>query len=308
METAETDRHRRHHRSRRPPRSSPAAPTSSPSSFVLPDTGEQAAARLRTRSAAGAYDDLDPASLADGPERRPAGRGARPAPAGHPPPRRGAAHRRPRGAGGLLAPDGPLHGRRHPPGRAAPRQRRAPRDRPGPHPGDPVVGCRVRRHGAGRRRRRPRARRARVPRRRPRHGAAAAQPRRRRRTGAAGRHGVAGRRPAPALDPPGRPAPLRPRQAARRAHLGHHLLRRARRSPSTCRTSPAAGWSASAPAAGPTRARGSRCTPSSSSPCRWPGRFSPRTGASWEGVGVAPDVECAADEALDRALALLGGA
>jgi len=36
--------------------------------------------------------------------------------------------------------------------------------------------------------------------------------------------------------------------------------------------------------------------------------FSARTGASWEGVGVAPDVECAADEALDRALGLLGGA
>jgi C-terminal processing protease CtpA/Prc len=36
--------------------------------------------------------------------------------------------------------------------------------------------------------------------------------------------------------------------------------------------------------------------------------FSARTGASWEGVGVAPDVECAADDALDRALALLGGA
>jgi len=36
--------------------------------------------------------------------------------------------------------------------------------------------------------------------------------------------------------------------------------------------------------------------------------FSARTGASWEGVGVAPDVECPADEALDRALALLGGA
>ena len=33
---------------------------------------------------------------------------------------------------------------------------------------------------------------------------------------------------------------------------------------------------------------------------------SPRTGASWEGVGVAPDVECPADEALDRALGLLG--
>ena len=70
----------------------------------------------------------------------------------------------------------------------------------------------------------------------------------------------------------------------------------------------AAGWSASAPAAGPTRARGSRCTPSSSSPCRWPGRFSPRTGARGRAVGVAPDVECTAEEALDRALALLGGA
>jgi C-terminal processing protease CtpA/Prc len=33
---------------------------------------------------------------------------------------------------------------------------------------------------------------------------------------------------------------------------------------------------------------------------------SPRTGASWEGVGVAPDVECPADEALARALGLLG--
>lgn len=36
--------------------------------------------------------------------------------------------------------------------------------------------------------------------------------------------------------------------------------------------------------------------------------LSPRTGATWEAVGVAPDVECAAGEALERALALLGGA
>lgn len=34
----------------------------------------------------------------------------------------------------------------------------------------------------------------------------------------------------------------------------------------------------------------------------------PRTGESWEGVGVAPDVECPAAEALERAVALLGGA
>ena len=33
--------------------------------------------------------------------------------------------------------------------------------------------------------------------------------------------------------------------------------------------------------------------------------LSPRTGATWEGTGVAPDVECPADEALERALALL---
>ena len=34
---------------------------------------------------------------------------------------------------------------------------------------------------------------------------------------------------------------------------------------------------------------------------------SPRDGSSWEGVGVVPDVECRADEALHRALALLEG-
>lgn len=33
--------------------------------------------------------------------------------------------------------------------------------------------------------------------------------------------------------------------------------------------------------------------------------LSPRTGATWEGTGVAPDVECPAEEALERALALL---
>ena len=33
--------------------------------------------------------------------------------------------------------------------------------------------------------------------------------------------------------------------------------------------------------------------------------LSPRDGSSWEGVGVRPDVECPADEALDRALALV---
>ena len=33
--------------------------------------------------------------------------------------------------------------------------------------------------------------------------------------------------------------------------------------------------------------------------------LSPRTGASWEGTGVEPDVECPAEEALDRALDLL---
>ena len=32
---------------------------------------------------------------------------------------------------------------------------------------------------------------------------------------------------------------------------------------------------------------------------------SPRTGATWEGTGVEPDVECPAEQALDRALALL---
>jgi C-terminal processing protease CtpA/Prc len=31
----------------------------------------------------------------------------------------------------------------------------------------------------------------------------------------------------------------------------------------------------------------------------------PRDGSSWEGVGVRPDVECPADQALDRALALV---
>ena len=36
--------------------------------------------------------------------------------------------------------------------------------------------------------------------------------------------------------------------------------------------------------------------------------LSPRAGTSWEGVGVSPDVECPAGEALDRALALLRGA
>ena len=34
----------------------------------------------------------------------------------------------------------------------------------------------------------------------------------------------------------------------------------------------------------------------------------PRDGSSWEGVGVRPDVECPAHEALDRALELLRGA
>jgi len=34
----------------------------------------------------------------------------------------------------------------------------------------------------------------------------------------------------------------------------------------------------------------------------------PRDGTSWEGVGVRPDVECPADQALDRALELLRGA
>lgn len=33
--------------------------------------------------------------------------------------------------------------------------------------------------------------------------------------------------------------------------------------------------------------------------------LSPRTGGSWEGTGVEPDVECPAEEALDRALELL---
>ncbi len=33
--------------------------------------------------------------------------------------------------------------------------------------------------------------------------------------------------------------------------------------------------------------------------------LSPHDGSSWEGVGVQPDVECPADEALDRGLALL---
>jgi len=34
----------------------------------------------------------------------------------------------------------------------------------------------------------------------------------------------------------------------------------------------------------------------------------PRDGTSWEGVGVRPDVECPAEQALGRALELLGGA
>ena len=36
--------------------------------------------------------------------------------------------------------------------------------------------------------------------------------------------------------------------------------------------------------------------------------LNPLDGSSWEGVGVRPDVECPADEALERALALLRGA
>ena len=36
--------------------------------------------------------------------------------------------------------------------------------------------------------------------------------------------------------------------------------------------------------------------------------LSPRDGSSWEGVGVRPDLECPAHEALERALALLRGA
>lgn len=36
--------------------------------------------------------------------------------------------------------------------------------------------------------------------------------------------------------------------------------------------------------------------------------LSPGTGRSWEGAGVAPDVECTAQEALERALAWLAGA
>ncbi len=36
--------------------------------------------------------------------------------------------------------------------------------------------------------------------------------------------------------------------------------------------------------------------------------LSPRDGSSWEGVGVQPDVECPAGEALERGLALLRGA
>ena len=36
--------------------------------------------------------------------------------------------------------------------------------------------------------------------------------------------------------------------------------------------------------------------------------LSPHDDSSWEGVGVQPDLECPAGEALERALALLAGA
>ena len=128
--------------------------------FVLPDTGEQAAARLRERSAAGAYDDLDPASLAEAlsadlqevahdlhlrvihhPDGVP--------PTDDPEALEAYWHRMARSTAGGIR-----------------RVERLPGNvahlvlGPVLDPGDPVVGCRLRRHGAGRRRRRPRARRA----------------------------------------------------------------------------------------------------------------------------------------------------